>query len=287
MIFKPLAKSAKKALCLKKDSVFRLLVIMTILLGWLSGVGSGGLVGLENLYKKWQLEQSSQISIYLLADAEENEIKKLSRELELVQGVIRVAQVNNEETKALLSPYFESESDFPLPIILDVSVNDTLKRDAFDTKVAKTFPEAEIDDARSLLEKVSKGVRFAQASTFSFALILFLIMALLVSLTVKAGLRGQKDSLAVLQYVGATDGFITKLVVRQVFIRSLVGWFMASLLACFTIYAMGESYPDFKEFIDANVYIGALVAPIALVIVALTAAWLTSYSVVQKAQKSA
>jgi cell division protein FtsX len=286
-MFKPLAKSAKKALCLQKDSVFRLLVVMTVLLGWLSAVGSGGLVGLENLYKKWQLEQNSQISVYLLADAPQDEIKKLSRELELVQGVIQVKNVNPEKTKALLSPYFEGESDFPLPVILDITVNETLKREAFDAKVAKTFPEAEIDDARSLLLTVSKGVRFAQASTFAFALILFLIMALLVSLTVKAGLRGQKEALAVLQYVGATDGFITKLVVRQVFIRSLVGWFLASLLACLTLYAMGESYPNFKEFINADVYTGALITPIVLVVVALIAAWLTSYGVVQKAQKSA
>ena len=62
-MLKPLAKSAKKALSLKKDSVFKLLVVMTILLGWLSAVGSGGLVGLENLYNKWKLEQSSQISV--------------------------------------------------------------------------------------------------------------------------------------------------------------------------------------------------------------------------------
>ena len=286
-MFKPLAKSAKKALCLKKDSVFKLLVIMTVLLGWLSAVGSGGLVGLENLYKQWQLEQSSQISVYLLADANQDEIKKLSRELELVQGVISIQKVNQEETKSLLEPYFEGEGDFPLPVILDVQVNDTLKRDVFDAKVAKTFPEAEIDDARSLLVTVSKGVRFAQASTFGFALILFMIMALLVSLTVKAGLRGQKDALAVLQYVGATDSFITKLVVRQVLLRSLVGWLFAGGFACLTLYFMGEAYPNFKTFLDQDVYVGTMLTPLALVLVAVIAAWFTSFGVVQKAQKSA
>ncbi|MEC8066466.1 MAG: FtsX-like permease family protein [Pseudomonadota bacterium] len=286
-MLKPLAKSAKKALSLKKDSVFKLLVVMTILLGWLSAVGSGGLVGLENLYNKWKLEQSSQISVYLLADSNAGEIQKLSRSLEMVQGVISVKKESKENTKALLAPYFEDEGDFPLPVILDVKVNDTLKRDVFDAKVAQTFPEAEIDDARSLLTTVSKGVRFAQASTIGFALILFTVMALLVSLTVKAGLRGQKDALAVLQYIGATDGFITKLVVRQVLMRSLVGWFVASALGCLTLYVMGEGYPNFKEFLNQDVYVGALLTPVALVIVAVTAAWLTSHSVVQRAQKSA
>tara|TARA_R110000868_G_scaffold218576_2_gene469236 strand:+ start:158914 stop:159774 length:861 start_codon:yes stop_codon:yes gene_type:complete len=286
-MFKPIAKSAKKALSLRKDTVFRLLVVMTILLGWLAAVGSGGLVGLENLYKNWQLEQNSQISVYLLADADAETLDEMNRELESVQGVIEVKKLSVEETKALLSPYFEGENDFPIPVVLDVFVNDTLRRSLFDAKIYKTFPEAEIDDARSLLTTVSKGVRFAQYSTLGFALVLFVIMALLVSLTVKAGLRGKQDSLSVLQYVGATDSFITRLVVRQVFVRSLVGWFVASLLAMATLYGMGVSYPQFAQYLSRDVYIGAALAPLVLVVVAVVAAWVTSYGVVQKAQKSA
>lgn len=286
-MFKPIAKSAKKALSLKKDSVFRLLVIMTILLGWLSAVGAGGLMSLENLYQKWQLEQSSQISVYLLADANADDVKTVSNALEMTQGVVEVNQLSSEATQALLSPYFDGESDFPLPIILDVQVNDTLSREKFDEKVFKVFPEAEIDDARSLLATVSKGVRLGQASTIGLASILFVIMALLVSLTVKAGLRGLKDSLAVMQYVGATDGFITVLVVRQVLLRSLVGWFVAAVLAVATLYGMGESYPQFSLYLTKNAYQWAALTPAVLVVVAVLSAWLTSYGVVQKAQKSA
>lgn len=286
-MFKPIAKSAKKALSLKKDTVFRLLVIMTVLLGWLSAVGAGGLVGLENLYQKWQLEQSSQISVYLLADSEKDDVAAMSNQLELTQGVIEVSQLSEEGTLELLSPYFDGESDFPLPVILDVKVNDTLSRESFDQKVYGFFPEAEIDDARSLLMTVSKGVRMGQASTIGLASVLFVIMALLVSLTVKAGLRGLKDSLAVMQYVGATDGFITILVVRQVLLRSLLGWFIAGLLACATLYGMGASYPQFNTFLTQDAYVWALVTPFVLVVVAVVAAWMTSYSVVQRAEKSA
>ena len=286
-MLKPVAKSAKKALSLRKDTVFRLLVIMTILLGWLAAVGSGGLVGLENLYKNWQLEQSSQISVYLLADSKKSDIKNMTRKLESVQGVIEVSPLPINSVQTLLEPYFEKENDFPLPIILDVAVNDTLRRDLFDAIVYKFFPEAEIDDARSLLATVSRGVRFAQAATLGFGVILFVIMALLVSLTVKAGLRGKVDSLSVLQYVGATDAFITRLVVRQVLLRSIVGWFFASILASFTLYSMGEFYPQFRQHLSVDVYIGTTFAPFILVVVAVVAAWFTSYSVVQKVQKSA
>lgn len=286
-MFRPIAKSAKKALSLRKDTVFRLLVVMTVLLGWLSAVGSGGLVSLENLYKSWQLEQSSQISVYLLADTKDADLKKMNRELESLQGVIEVKRLSVEGTKSLLAPYFEGENDFPLPVVLDILVNNTLQRTQFDAKIHKQFPAAEIDDARSLLTKVSKGVRFAQASTFGFALVLFVIMALLVSLTVKAGLRGKQDSLAVLQYVGATDGFITRLIVRQVFLRSLLGWLLASVLACGTLFGMGAAYPQFEQYLSQDVYIGAVLAPLVLVVVAVVAAWITSYNVVQKAQKSA
>ena len=45
--------SAQKALSLGKDAVFRLLVLMMILLGWLSAMGTSALFSLEEVYHQW------------------------------------------------------------------------------------------------------------------------------------------------------------------------------------------------------------------------------------------
>lgn len=277
-----IARSAQKALSLKKDIIFRLMLVMMVLLGWLAGVGAGGIIGLENLYSKWQLEQRSKVNIYLMAESSEEQVDKMLRELRSVQGVEKVDRLTRVQTLGLLEPYFDGSSNFPLPVVVDVVVDDSVKRQSLDERVLKYFPTAEIDDARYLLESVGRGVRLAQMITLLFAGILFIIMSLLVSLTVRAGLRGQKHSLSVLQYVGATDAFVVTLVTRQVLRQSLFGWLVAVTLAALSIMAAIKWNAGLNEYLSWNVWVGAVVTPLLLAMIAVALTWVTTRKVIQE-----
>jgi len=283
-MFKTIAQSAKKALSLKKDSIFRLLVVMTALLGWVTGVGAGGLSGLENLYQQWQLEQKSKISVYLLADSDAEKISQMKGDLRALLGVEDIGVLATEKTEELLAPWFEGEKNFPLPIVLEVTVDRILDRESFDGLIHRDFPEAEIDDARSLLVAVSRGVRFAQIVTIGFAVVMFMVMALLVSLTVRAGLRGKMHSLAILQYVGATDRFIVSLVTRQVMVQSVKGWFGAAVLSLLSVFAVQHWLQAATPYISEVVWASVVVVPFVLVFIATVSAWMTSYHFVRKAR---
>lgn len=100
-----IALSARKSLSLKKDIVFRLMVIMTMLLGWLVSMGAGSLLGLENLYSNWQLEQRSRINVYLMAESTPADIQMMEDDLKRVQGVTDVERLSREKTLALLQPF--------------------------------------------------------------------------------------------------------------------------------------------------------------------------------------
>ena len=283
-MFKTIAQSAKKALSLKKDSIFRLLIVMTALLGWVTGVGAGGLSGLENLYQQWQLEQKSKISVYLLADSDAEKISQMKGDLRALLGVEDVSLLAKEKTEELLAPWFEGEKNFPLPVVLEVTVDRILKRESFDALIRRDFPEAEIDDARSLLDAVSRGVRFAQIVTIGFAVVMFMVMALLVSLTVRAGLRGKMHTLSILQYVGATDRFIVSLVTRQVMLQSIKGWFGAALLSLLSLFAVQHWMQAATPYISEVVWGSVVVVPFILVFIATVSAWMTSYHFVRKAR---
>jgi cell division protein FtsX len=280
------AKCAKKALSLRKDMVFRLLVIMTILLGMLCGAGAAAFKGLENVYASWKLEQESQMSVYLLSTTDDEQVSYLVSELQNVEGVEEVLRLETEDVSLLLEPYFIGEESFPLPIVLTVETLDDMKRDSFDSVVKNIVPDAEIDDARVLLTKVAEGVRFAKTTVLGVSVCAFVMMLLLVSLTVRAGLRGHRKSLAVMQYVGATNGFVTSLVVRQVVKQSLVGWVGAVLLVCSGIFLISWQLPDVAVFIDRDVYIYAVTAPFCLVVLTLLAAIITSRKVVENSGAS-
>ena len=97
-------------------------------------------------------------------------------------------------------------------------------------------------------------------------------MALLVALTVTAGLRHQRGTLDVLQYIGSTDVFLSRLVVGQVLARSLVGWVVAAVLATFSIVLVSILWPRLTDVMDLSVLLAAAGAPLVLPGVALFAA---------------
>lgn len=281
MFLIPIAASAKKALSLRKDIVFRLMFVMMVLLGWLISIGAGSLIGLENLYSKWQLEQSSRVNIYLMAESSETQVVDMTKQLRAIVGVEDVERMSQKDTLSLLAPYFDEQSHFPLPIILDVTVKSDVNREELDRIVYALFPTAEIDDARYLLESVERGVRLAQTITLFFAVGLLLIMALLVSLTVRAALRGQIGSLSILQYIGATDAFIVSLVSRQVLKQSLLGWVLAVVLGALSFALAMKWNVALAPYLSWNVWIGVVASPLFLAMLAVILSWFITRKVVR------
>ncbi len=282
-IFTPLAPAARKALALRRDAVFGLLTIMTALLGWLAGIGAGGMVGLQQVYSHWALEKNQQISIYLTPDATEETINTMAADLSTLKGVQSVKPVSREKVEELLAPYLaDGEADTLLPAIIDVKVKADVNRSLFDARVMKHFPAAEIDDARDILAAVGTGVRTIQTVAALIALSVFAVMTLLVVLTVRAGLRSQLGALSILQYVGATDSFVGALVTRQVFGCTLRGFLAAAVLGALSlgyILLQGEAA---RSQMGPTIWFATLGAPFLLVIVAVVASQIATRKVLQQ-----
>jgi cell division protein FtsX len=276
------ADSAKKALSLKKDIVFRLLVLMMALLGWLCAIAGSSMVMLENAYENWHLEQKSHINIYLDADEDRGSVIALVEELSGMVGVKRAYLLGENEVRDILQPYFKEETSFPLPFVIDATVSDKLDREHFNNKVEKYFENAAVDDARKLLYQVNFILRFIQITAMGVATVLLIVMAVLVSLTIRAGLRGKQDSLQTMQYIGATDEFLVSLVTRQSFIQSLKGWFCGSALAVATMVVFLKYWPFFNEYVDYNVWGAIVLAPFILSFVASLSAWITAKRIVRQ-----
>lgn len=269
-------KIAHKALSLKKDGVFRLMVMMLALLGWLFAMGSAFVLSLDNLYGKWQLEQKSRVSIYLLPDTDFRKIEHLEKTLKRQLGVVSVEMLDQKETFELLEPYLGEAKSVPLPKILDVEVDHRLARELFDKQVKEIFPKAEIDDAQELLDTVSQAVRFAQSSIFAAAVAILIVLVILTILTVRAGIRAQHYVLGIMQYMGAGDKFISRLVTTQVVAMAGMGYAFAVVLASTSLFLIVQSFPMAAVYVDTVVWVAIGMAPLVLFIVAaLVAPWAT------------
>lgn len=259
--------SAHKALSFEKDAVFRLLVVMMVLLGWLAGMGAASLMGLEKVYENWQLTQKSHISVYLQPDSDPADIERVLSSLENVQGVEQAMMLDAESTLSLVKPYLGEQPSVPLPKIIDVTVADELDRVSFEAILSDVFPLAEVDDARDMLATVSHGVRLVQVAALGIAAVVFVVMALLVALTVRAGLRAKRQALAVLQYIGATDGFVIGLVGRQVLGRAFVGAIGAAVASALSLMALGLMWPELAMYFSWQVWLACAAMPALLLVV--------------------
>lgn len=272
--------AAQKALSLQKDGVFRLLVVMTVLLGWVVSMGFGSIVVMQNMYSEWHLSRSQEVSVYLMADTSERQVGKLSNALIEKSDVQKVTQMFQEDVKSLIAPYLdyaEGGVSFPLPVVLNVKVNSDVNRDALTQDIKKIIPEAEVDDARALLATISKAVRVGQFLAVGLSACLFAVMAFLVALTVRTGLRAQKQTVAILRYIGSTDAFLQKIVIQQVVRRALLGWCVAVVLSGLSFGALVYAWPLLLEYVQTYwLLLAMLGAPLVLPILAHFAAQTTT-----------
>ncbi|MEC9291530.1 MAG: hypothetical protein VX730_03925 [Pseudomonadota bacterium] len=269
MIFGTFDASARKALSLNKDRVFRAFTILIVILGWVCGIGTAGLVTLENVYGAWQLKQRSQLTLYLSTDVTGKEIEEHLTVLNTYDGVDSSKVLTDEETRALLEPYFDNAQSFPVPKVVEFNVTQELNRLQFDGKVLELFPTAEIDDARSVLESVARAVRATQGVTLALSLVVFAVVAFVVSLVVRAGVRGQSKSLKMMQYMGASDSFLTRLILNQVFLRASLGWLFSTAIIVLTLLMTMIGLPELVTYMQPSVWIAAALVPVGLIVVAL------------------
>ena len=264
--------AAKKALSLKKDAVFRLLVLMMILLGWLSSMAAAGFSLSGALYDAWHLNQKNHVSIYLMPDSKPQKIQTLEKALLAQKGVLAVETLNQKEVKELVAPYLGVQTSLPLPKILDVRVVQA-DLDLLRTSVLETFPQAEVEDGRQMLARIADGVWLVQLGALLMAVIAFLILTLLVAFTVRSGLRAQQRALNVLQYIGATEKFLTQLVLQQVWYRAFFGGGLAVCIAMVTLALLKVLLPDVGAYFTLGVWGAAFLMPALLVLVVMAAAF--------------
>lgn len=269
---------ARKALSLERDGVFRLLVVMTALLGWVVALGVGGAVLMNGVYGAWQLERMQMVQIYLPPDVEEGAVKALQVEVGRIPGVLAVAPVEADSLRALLAPYGGDVEALPLPHVLDVRTGDAFDRSLLDPLVVARFPSAELDDAKPVLQAVARGVRLVQVVGVGLAVVMAVVMGLLVTLTVRAGLRAQRSTLELLQHIGATQRLVQQLVSYQVLERVLLGWALASASAVAVMLVAVAVWPSLQTYVGWPVWVGLALAPAMLPGVA----WVTARVVVQR-----
>lgn len=251
---------AHKALSFTRSRIFAVLISAIALLGWLFALCVGVLIFSQVAYQQWELGLSNQLDVYLLADSPAEDIAALREDLSRFHGVRQVAALPEESIRLALKDVYSDDMAFALPKALVVTLTPAADRQLIVQRVQKYFPEALINDHQQVLYNVQNMLRAGQAVLFFMALSLLAILLILVQQTVRAGIISRRRGLRVMQFIGATDDHLARIVVRQVLLCAVLGCTLAMGLLGITFVLVWLLVP-YALAINVWVWVWALGSP--------------------------
>lgn len=156
--------------------------------------------------------------------------------LEATPGVEAVRALSLEETRALLEPWLgkgNAATYLNIPGLIEAEAGEGFDRNlgALRARLIEVAPGAEIDDHGAWHDQLSAAARSGQAVAFAVFLLVMAAACTIAMFAARAGLAANRDIVALLHLVGATDGFIASQVQRRFFVIGLRGALLGFVLA--------------------------------------------------------
>ena len=179
------------------------------------------------------LNQTSEILVYVDSDLSDAEARSIGTKINLLDNVLQSTFVSREEALEDFIADHDGDSAFSGVQASDlrhryvVSLEDNLKMKQTDEQlkqlpgVAKTNAAYELAEGFTTLQSVLHVVSYAVIA------VLLVVSLLIISNTVKLAMYDRKDEIAIMKMVGATNGFIRLPFVVEGFSLGMMGAVLA------------------------------------------------------------
>jgi len=179
------------------------------------------------------LNQTSEILVYVDSDLSDAEARSIGTKINLLDNVLQSTFISREEALEDFIADHDDDSAFSGVQASDlrhryvVSLEDNLRMKQTDEQlkqlpgVAKTNAAYELAEGFTTLQSVLHLVSYAVIA------VLLVVSLLIISNTVKLAMYDRKDEIAIMKMVGATNGFIRLPFVVEGFTLGMVGAVLA------------------------------------------------------------
>ena len=180
-----------------------------------------------------ELNQTSEILVYVDSDLSDVEARSIGTKINLLDNVLQSTFISREQALEDFIADHDGDSAFSGVQASDlrhryvVSLEDNLKMKQTDEQlkqlpgVAKTNAAYELAEGFSTLQSVLHLVSYAVIA------VLLVVSLLIISNTVKLAMYDRKDEIAIMKMVGATNGFIRLPFVVEGFSLGMMGAVLA------------------------------------------------------------
>jgi len=226
-----------------------------------------------------QWDSASQITLFLKLSTTEKSAENLVKRIKLYSEVSDVRYISAQQALKefkILSGFGESLeylNENPLPATILVSPTErSSQASAANELLAKLKQEREVDQGKLDLEwltRLEAVARLIEDIVIGVALLLCLSVVLIVGNTIRLAILNQKDAIAVMKLVGATDSFI-----QRPFLYSGM-WYgvFGGLLSCLSVAILAQyltgSISELTDLYQSNFQLQGLAFNEALLLIAI------------------
>jgi cell division transport system permease protein len=200
------------------------------------------------------LKEHVQLSAYLTLNSQNEQHRKIEKEITSWPEVLRVEYISAEEAAAS----FEEElgdnftniiGNNPLPASLQIFLkaeygNEQTLKD-IEERVASMSGVYEVVAQKDIVETIEKNRRLGSMLLLGLLGVFVLIAIILINNTVRLAVYSKRFIIRSMQLVGATEWFITRPFVWSAVINGLIGGLIAAVLYFSTAYFIGSWIQEF------------------------------------------
>ncbi|MCI6227455.1 MAG: permease-like cell division protein FtsX [Candidatus Faecousia sp.] len=180
-----------------------------------------------------ELNQTSEILVYIDADLSDAEARSIGTKINLLDNVLQATFVSREEALKDFIADHDGDSAFSGVQASDlrhryvVTLEDNTKMKETDAQLKQLPGVAKTNAAYELAEGFTTIQNVLHMVSAAVIAVLLIVSLLIISNTVKLAMYDRKDEIAIMKMVGATNGFIRLPFVVEGFTLGMMGAILA------------------------------------------------------------
>ena len=180
-----------------------------------------------------ELNQTSEILVYIDADLSDAEARSIGTKINLLDNVLQATFVSREEALQDFVADHDGDSAFSGVQASDlrhryvVTLEDNTKMKQTDEQLKQLPGVAKTNAAYELAEGFTTIQNVLHMVSAAVIVVLLIVSLLIISNTVKLAMYDRKDEIAIMKMVGATNGFIRLPFVVEGFTLGMMGAILA------------------------------------------------------------
>lgn len=215
------------------------LLVVIAIMSFLAALTIGAVSIVQSAVHDWQNDVAREVTIQLKPLVGRDIERELTKAIALAtdtRGVKGVRALSEAESKALLSPWLGSNvdlADLPVPRLIVVELSDPLNADieSLKDRLTTEVAGAQMDDHRVWAERLQAMAGTTTAGGLTILGLVLTATILIVIFATRGAMNSNRETIAVLHFVGAANDFIAREFQRHFLIQGFKGASMGGLVA--------------------------------------------------------